>query len=59
MIEVGDEVYYRYRIGFFNRTRSGIVTEIKDGIATLKLTNQNTYGGTEKVNIGILNKKKK
>lgn len=59
MIEIGDEVYYRYRVGHFYKTRSGVVTEINDGVATLKLTNQNTYGGTERVNINILIKKNK
>ena len=55
MIAIGDKAYYRYRIGMFNRTKSGVVTAIKDGIATLKTI---PYNKEEKVNINILTRNK-
>ena len=54
MIKIGDKVYYRYVIGMFNRTRSGTVTEIKDGIATLKIP----YGNEYNINVNLLTKNK-
>jgi hypothetical protein len=58
MIKIGDTVYYKYRIGFFYRTLSGIVLKIKNNIVTLKITNQNSYGKIIQINVNNLNLKK-
>ena len=55
MIEIGDQVYYRYRIGMFPRTFSGEVLEINDGIAKVK---QSPYGNIKEIHVNILTKKK-
>ena len=56
MIKIGDKAYYRYRIGMFNRTKSGTVTAIKAGTATFKTI---PYDVEEQVNINLLTANKK
>lgn len=57
MIAIGDKVYYRYRIGMFNRTRSGVVTAINGDIATVSYMSQNS-SGVQDVQITVLTKNK-
>jgi len=56
MIAIGDKAYYRYRIGMFNRTKSGTVTAISGNTATLKTV---PYGKEEQVSLNILTANKK
>ena len=54
MIAINDKVYYRYRIGMFNRTKSGTVKAIKNGLATLEIP----YGSDYNINVNLLTKNK-
>jgi hypothetical protein len=58
-IKVGDSVYWRIRVGMFNRTLGGKVEEINDGIATVSVQTQNIYGKRYKKSVGDLTKNKK
>lgn len=58
-IKVGDSVYWRIRVDMFMRTLSGTVEEINDGIATVSVNTQSTYGKRYKKSVGAITKNKK
>lgn len=47
---IGDKVYWKYRIGTFNRTRSGRISSIIGEIATVSCHNQHS---SKIINISI------
>jgi hypothetical protein len=58
-IKVGDMVWWRIRVGMFNRTLSGTVTEIDDkNMASVSVQTQNIYGAIRRIHVNYLNLKK-
>ena len=54
--KIGDKVYWRLKMGIFNRTYSGRITNIKDNKATVKLENQNSYGKVMTISLNKITK---
>ena len=58
-LKVGDSVYWRIRVGMFNRTLGGKIESIADGKAVVCVQTQNTYGKRYTKSLGDLTKNKK
>jgi hypothetical protein len=54
---IGDNVYWRYRIGMFSRTRSGRITSITGETASVAYHSQNA-SGVKNISLSKLTKNK-